>query len=212
MSRPTPRGRPIPLDLPAIHALTNDLVQEIDDYLAILSQPLGNQDPVVPQTTFTITDIHGRPRLLLVRVNARYSDSPFPVVSAGLGHLTKSQRPIVLINLNGRLPITYLRAAVANGQLASGLYAHLAHEFTHAADVHHVGYAARTNTGYQLNETQRHDYFNDPGEVRAYLRNIIDELTAKKTSTPDFYATTLSAPPPSSPSKPPTPGRRSPRT
>ena len=179
MSRPTPRGRPIALDLTAIRSLAQDLTQEISDYLAIVSEPLGDQDAVVPQTSFTITDIHGRERSILVRVNARYSDSPFHVVSAGLGHLRQSQRPIILINLNGRVPIDHLRYAADRGRLTDALYSHLAHEFTHAADVHQTGYAARTGVSMgDLTHTEAHrrDYFNDPGEIRAYLRNIIDEM------------------------------------
>lgn len=97
--------------------------------------------------------------------------APSYVVDGGMG--TYRGEPIVIITINGSTVIPKNTAGVLERQL----FPVLLHELTHVADKYKGRGVA---PDMSRDEAQGNAaYYNDPGEVRAYMQEVVDEIEAK---------------------------------
>jgi hypothetical protein len=163
----------IPLDTAAVKKLASKLEDE-------LAKALENKQGTIKPgelalVDFTLPDVKGDKQRVFVQLVARPSRSPYFVPSGGLGH-TKTGQKVVQLYVNASLPAESLhKAAKAKAGVADQIYDVLAHELTHAADVFSQGVGKKMSM-QQASENPA-EYYNDPSEVRAFMRNIVDEAT-----------------------------------
>lgn len=186
-------ARPIRLPLEAIMELVEDqLIPEIKMNLQwIQNEGRGDEElgeRVLASAWFAINTVRGESLTFRVQVSSKLPPQATdrPVVGGGWAPTI----PAAVVFINGRLsPDKILKpsgwrdlmqpisSCTSEYCLPYGIYSVLTHEFTHAADViGKVGYSA----GAVQQETQAESalyrqYLNDPGEVRAFMRQVVDE-------------------------------------
>lgn len=177
--------RPIPLDDKAIESLLDRLYyrlgEKADRYGHVKVNPDGPPIPIA-QSTITVTTVRGQSEKVAVVLTAAPDVIRF-VGSGGYGHA--DGRPVVIVEMNGR----YAWDVLADERTTrSALRDVLRHELTHAIDTQ-GGKSATLRGGARrglvLPTTEEFDdlaaYYNDPREVRAYMRQMFDETRANVT-------------------------------
>lgn len=159
-------ARAIPLDKPAIH----QLALELEKFVALKGsdEPLGDR-VLTTNGGITIRDVKGNPIYVRVALQAKKSTSPYRVPSGALGKL--HGEPIVLVYLNGSLRGSQTTAE--KNFLYKDIEGILFHELTHAIDVYSKG-IGKTHTMSEADDDPK-AYYNNPSEVRAFTRDIIEE-------------------------------------
>ena len=157
----------------------DELAKLLEQYLSrnVPKGPWGNRTLNPRGYPHTIRAVDGSTMVVQVLLKARESDSPYYVLDGGSGH-AKGQ-PVVVIHLNGSLEIP----KNTGGVLKTQLYPVLLHELTHAADKY-----TRGGLGMSLDEARgNEDYYNDPGEVRAYMQEVVDEVMRHSRHFDTFF-------------------------
>lgn len=173
LNRPTTKtAKAIPLDKHRIKSLSQTLQDVVKQRTHGLKGPLGKRI-LVPGAPYDIRAVDGREVTVFIRMQAVDTQSKLYVVSGGMGH-DRSNRPVIIVNLNATIDAeSFYRSAQGSDLIADQIYPVLLHELTHAADIFSEGVASKmTEQEAQGNEA----YYNAPGEVRAYLQEIIHEV------------------------------------
>lgn len=177
--------RPIPLDDGAIESLLDRLYatlrRKADRYPKAKVNPDG-PPVVIAQDSIWITPVNRPVERVAVVITATPDLVRF-VGGGGYGH--SEGRPVVVASMNGRYPWE----ALADERVTRGPLGHLLrHELTHSADVPKSartklrGGSRRGLSVPGLDDLESvADYYNEPHEVRAYMREIHDELRANVT-------------------------------
>lgn len=177
--------RPIPLDDGAIERLLDRLYFRLDEKAERYGDAKANtsRTPVViAKSTVTLTTVRGQTEEVLVILTASPMVMRF-VGGGGYGHA--EGRPVVIVEMNG----LYSWNVLANERVTrDALRGVLRHELTHAVDVR-GGNTAKLRGGARkgimlasLDEVEDlAAYYNDPREVRAYMRQMFDETRANVT-------------------------------
>lgn len=155
------------------------LAQELEAVLAKRlrpGKPLGNQ-VIVPAAPYETTAVDGTPLFFYVRMQAIETPSPYYVIDGGFGFSTRYQQPIVVVNINGSMPSEDLQRAAKGRQVQNQLYPVLLHEITHAVDKYSKGVGERMTPEQAQNDLGA--YYNTPTEVRAYMQEVVDEISQK---------------------------------
>ena len=180
-------ARPIRID----RAKVDDLARRIVDQLRQLgagreSELVGDNDALL-EDAFTGVTVDGQHKsvLVLVSSNVRGGDTPF-VSGGGFGKVTGGPykgTPVIFVQLDGRNTWASVGTYARIGKYLVGL---LMHEITHALDMIRTTegrpsyYRSETpNTGGYIptsDEVNLVAYYNDPHEVRAYMRQVYEEL------------------------------------
>ena len=166
-------ARVIPLDKNRIKSLAQDLEELIARKTVGIDGLLGKRI-LVPGAPFDIRAVGGRTQDIQVRLQAVPSTSKTMVVSGGMGY-NSAKQVVVVVNLNAGIAAKQYQETVQKyrGVLAEQLYAVLIHEITHAADTFSEGVGSKMT---QSEARGNAAYYNNPGEVRAYLQEIQSEL------------------------------------
>ena len=185
--RKVPNPRPIPLDYEAIDALLDRLYVRLkakaDRYGNV---PVNNDRDAVQIANSTIRIRTTRGEMVDVSVVLTAASSREVGFINGGGKGTANGSPVVVVEMNG----LYSWPVVANERVTrERLAAVIAHELTHAADVFNATKSARRRGGdvkgaVLLSEDEVTDivgYYNHPGEVTAYMREIHDEIAGSVT-------------------------------
>ena len=168
------QARAIPLDKHRIKELSRELQAVIKQQTRGLEAwaPLGKR-VLVSGAPYSIRAVDGSEVDLFVRLQAVDSASKLYVVSGGFGHDSR-KRPVVIVNLNANIfAETYFKSAQGCSLIADMIYPVLLHELTHAADIFSKGVASEMS---QDEASGNAVYYNNPGEVRAYLQEILHEI------------------------------------
>lgn len=175
------KARAIPIDKSALRSLTTRLEKRLSQAFTVAMRtkpddPIRRQE-VWARETHDIRNVMGHDLTVDVMVTAGKDRSGGPFVAAGgYGHNRRTNRPVVIVKLNGSYsPKEYL-PAVDTGMLTRGIYDILIHEMTHAAD---AALKAKYKTGPASGQYVPDDisaYYNDPKEVRAYMQQVVDEV------------------------------------
>lgn len=179
--KPGKSARAIPIDKSALRGLTKRLEKRLGQAFTVAmrtkpDEPIRRQE-VWARETHDIRNVMGHDLTVDVLVTAGKDRSGGPFVAAGgYGHNRRTNRPVVIVKLNGSYsPKEYL-PAVDTGMLTRGIYDILIHEMTHAAD---AALKAKYKTGPASGQYVPDDisaYYNDPKEVRAYMQQVVDEV------------------------------------
>lgn len=177
-------ARPIPIDRDAVRRFAAGLQEQIklwavgrdDSGEGLVVVPRGPDCRAFPQgLPFTLRDTRGQMVTAYVRVVTSMSRSPEYIVYGGIGVIPATGDIGIALFLNARYsPATIWKSASGSDLIASQIYDVLIHEFTHAADAFRRAYK-REMTREQAQENLA-AYFNEPSEVAAYLRNVLEEI------------------------------------
>jgi hypothetical protein len=163
-------ARAIRLDKRRIKELSKELEKVLVQKLRSSRGPLGRR-MLVPSAPYDIRTVDGQSLTVFIRMQTVETKSPYYVVSGGLGY-DRSGKVAVVININGSIPSEDIYRAAKGRSVALQIYPVLIHELTHAADKFTRG------VGERMTEEEARDnaaYYNDPGEVRAYMQEVVDE-------------------------------------
>lgn len=177
-------ARPIPID----RSKVNDLIERFRrnfEYLAKVADstkphvPLGNNPNLMDDIIVGLTDVRGNPLDVIVSLFSTVEQSNRPVLGASFGRKKApgkyNNHPLIKVELNGGQSALYFAR-----MLPRILFGSLMHELTHAADVvsHEGPLYARPQNGVQptSDEIDLDLYFNDPLEVRAFMRQIYEGI------------------------------------
>lgn len=140
-------------------------------------EPVGVREAILDDVFIGIT-VDGEPKTVIVVVKSgRGSVNPF-VSGGGFGRVTGGPykgAPIILVELDGRSPWDVFGRYEIVGKHLNKI---LMHEITHAMDRIRRDKPVMSRGGVipTSNEVDLDAYFNDPREVRAYMRHIYEEI------------------------------------
>ena len=171
--------RPIRQDREAVERLVDRLLAKIaaNGQGRLNERVNPTRDPIeIAQGWIALAPVRGELIRVRVFVTAAKGEVGF-INGGGLGRY--DGEPIVIIEANGKYPWSTLSKSSI---LRERLYSVLAHELSHAADVFYrrssVATPRKASEG-ALREGDIPDlaaYYNHPGEVRAYMREIFESV------------------------------------
>ena len=167
------QARAIPIDTHRIKELCNDWEDLIAKKTLGVKGPLG-ATTLINGTPYRIRAVNGEEITIYLALRSiTDTRSPYYVVSGGKGKA--GSKIVVIVDINGNTPAEeFNRAATKGGGLvARQLYPILVHEITHAADIFAKGFRNKTKEEV-ANDPKL--YYNESSEVKAHLREIIEEI------------------------------------
>lgn len=179
--------RPIPIDRDAVEALLDRLYYRLAEKAERYGDRRANDsdDPMpLAASTITMRDTRGDEQTIRVILTAAAGRGG--AINGG-GKGTEGGRPVVIVEMNGRLPWS----ALADERITRDrLGPVLRHELTHAVDVFNAGPTSRRKGGHRKGAhipsveeiADVGGYYNHPSEVSAYLREIYEELRRNVTT------------------------------
>ena len=160
-------SRPIHIDRGFIWGLVDQVIESISD---VDWENVEDDKEILTYFQAYLTDVTNRHRRFFIYVHGKYEDHEDIIPGTGyLGYDGKV--PIVVVYLNTK------HAPIEEQDLLpyrDYIYSVLVHEITHASEYHRV---TTVTDGIEDSDDSFRNYINTPEEVRAYLRNIIEELT-----------------------------------
>ena len=172
-------ARAIPLDKSSLRRLVKELTRKLLQAFtrAKPDQPIRNKS-VWAEADYETRSVKGEPLNIMVVVRAGKDTRPGPYVDSGGFGKHRNGRPVVILSLNGSYTAAEYLKSLQSPELIEGmLYNILIHEVTHAVDIqdkstYEVGTAGGTFSTPDLKR-----YYNDPKEVRAFMQQVVDEVT-----------------------------------
>lgn len=187
-------ARPIPIDKAALRKLADKAVRLLPKHLKFRSDdmdgPLGYARGFRPDWGFFLgvyetTDVRGGEVVVSIKVKAKASlggwSGPRRWVAGGLVRaiydagprgqgVGYGQKVGLILNINTLASPQDLLDNISG--VAKELYSVLIHEVTHLRDLLRHQSPAAENTP----ETEAHDYYNTPTEVRGFMQQVVDEV------------------------------------
>jgi len=169
-------ARPIRIDKGAVSRLLDRLYRQLQKLAARNPKDqLGVSRQSLVTDSLILQDVLGNRKEVFVALTSDRGVGS-PVLSGGFGHLKTGPNkgaPIVIVVLNG----TYTWEGVANPKVSRHeMQVILMHELTHAADAPKGSKGpiqGRIPTSEELNLKE---YYNDPHEVRAFMRELYEAM------------------------------------
>jgi len=170
-------ARPIPMDVGRVTTETFNVQREILRVLKKLppDEPLGVRKNLVVMKLDSLegqrTVRHESIKTPVLSVGSAQVSSTSPLV--GASYDLQAGHPVIHLDLNSRMPPSFLIGALSDRSGMLEIRNKLLHEMTHALDV-------QTESTYHTNDSDPYGidkdrYYNDPTEVRAFMRQIADE-------------------------------------
>lgn len=135
------------------------------------------------QLPFEIRAVDGSPRKIWVLIRSVPSRDVRYFVGGGSGK-ARSGEPVVTLDVNASLEAAVIWKATHAKTTESFIFPILLHELTHAADIY--------GRGLGMSEAEALDndaaYYNNPGEVRAYMQEVVEEVTQRRSFFPKLKA------------------------
>lgn len=174
-------ARPIKVNRGMIQAAVESLVQKLTKWGQRNREPFQpvGVETRQPLATHTVRmgDVAGRRLKVDIHLLSKKSSIPLNIVGAGAGHNRRTGNPVVIVFLNAKYRIS---AFVDPGSSFPGhLEKTLFHELTHVADTFEkeVQYEGGTKKMVEGDPEMDWDaYYNDPREVRAFMREIFEQV------------------------------------
>jgi hypothetical protein len=141
-------------------------------------QPIGveTRQPIASHTV-RMDDVAGRRLTVDIHLLSKKSSYPQYIVGAGAGTNRQTGRPVVIVFLNAKDKV---KAFTSQGSaFPDALQKTLFHELTHVADTFakEVQYEGGTKKMVEGDPEMDWDaYYNDPQEVRAFMREIFEQV------------------------------------
>lgn len=152
-----------------------ELAKELERVLARKARgdrPLGKRI-IVRGAPYDITTVDGTPLTIYIRLQSIETESAYLIPGGGVG--TASGEKVLVIWVNGSKPAEVVGRSARGGKVVeSQIYNVLIHELTHAADKFTKGIGERMTVDDARSDLDT--YYNDPGEVRAFMQEVVDEV------------------------------------
>lgn len=163
-------SRPIPIDKAQAKRVVEEVVERVEEWLKGQPQdePLGYEhvDMGYVPPSVRLTDVRGRTKSIWVQVYANPGGAKATAGGAFYGDEIR-------LNLNGRYSPKQLLGVLSSAKVE--FYSILLHEMTHASDVLFKGtFEVQPEDGRNPSD----DYYNDPNELRAFMQQIVDDVTS----------------------------------
>jgi len=192
-------ARPIKIDKDGARETAKRLTDALRNHLEAIrgdygtgDRELGEVRQIGPIMTADIVDVLGRDQRINIVMLAKKARTHHWIAGGGIGVHKGSGKlhgqPVIAVVLNGSSTIDSF-LSVVDGLLRKKIYEMLIHELTHAADVRNPKWRVhgKKERGFKPPKPGEYgSYFNDPGEVRAYMQEIADqviEFVSKNRST-----------------------------
>ena len=138
---------------------------------------IGQIRKVWEQTYFSVEPVRGEE--FTIRIIVATQPGSGITAGAGMGTNRNTGEPTMVVYLNANMKPGDLASAAETGILEGQLWPILIHELTHAADVFKPEAEYERKGGAKVPTSGEIDpvaYYNDPGEVRAHMQEIVDEV------------------------------------
>lgn len=183
-------ARPIPLDKAAVHQEAETLTKKLIDRLAYVPEghPVGHGKLV--ESVFDLQLVRGDRVKVPIIVEAKPSGSTHRVLGGGMSpervrtyddeYLPVTRViPHVWVFINGSKPRDEFTNETTIQGLEHDIYEELIHEFSHAAEAAFLYDSAESQRAEEGAASGRGtpEYYNLPTEVRAYMQQIVDDVT-----------------------------------
>jgi len=182
--------RAIPLDDEAIWADTRNIVQQLHAHFTQVVKDRGKwaasaygtlpHNFSILQTQLTARTHVGRKKVdeIYLRVKVQEEPGERAFIPSGTASLLTDGRNVVALTVNGSYSALDLAKATENdlGPFASQAHDVLRHEITHIADPSHGRSVPRYSATGRGFVDDLKAYFNDPLEVRAFMRELTDQI------------------------------------
>jgi len=177
--QPKVAARPIKVDRQAVVGLTHRLIDQMrEEGRGREDEKVGIREAILMDTVHVLTVEGQKKEVTVILTSGKGSARPF-VSGGGFGTVKDGPHkgtPIILIQLDGRETWgTYGDTK----KVGMALLSTLMHEITHAMDKVAVKDTDPTFQGGVIpnaSDLDLHAYYNHPNEVRAYMREIYEEL------------------------------------
>lgn len=135
------------------------------------SEPLGNQFGFVDHMTYK--DMAGKTDTLEVQYRSKESNNPSFFLGGGAGLTQRTKRPAVVILMNGRFSAEDF---TQTEYVKDEAFDVLIHELTHKVDVYFKPAVPTSQRVLTEEEMDLQEYYNRSGEVRAFMREVIEQV------------------------------------
>lgn len=158
--------RAIPFDVRQVKQTVGQLAEEAIDNAVLMNpegQPIG-KNLSLAKTTLKLKHVKGFERGILVVIDSRPAPSARPTAGGGF----EAGRNTIRLYLNANWPPEALKEQ--KWQIVDRMQNMGIHEVTHALDV------LKEDAEYEGAGGDPKVYYNQPSEVRAYARQVVDEV------------------------------------
>jgi hypothetical protein len=167
--------RAIPIDRDRIRTVAREIEDNIRHETRSVREPLGEQ--TLFGVPFRVRLVDGSMKTVPIHVASVETPSKLYVVSGGVGRVKTTGKEVVVVFINGSIPQYKLHQAARGRLISSQLYTVLSHEITHVADAFRGAGLEGVDPRAGIGEERMSAYYNLPTEVRAYMREVVDETS-----------------------------------
>jgi len=168
-------ARAIHVDRRIVEEVIDQLGRDMARKFGPKVSPGYNRNPVSMQT-ITLKNVRGEEVAVDVGFTTQASPAGDFALGGGMGYYKqgpKRGQPVVVINLNGKYPHESFMKGVGRQDVVQVLF----HELTHSVDVGKATYKAKNKSGLPSSRDLNLDeYYNDPREVRAFMRELFETI------------------------------------
>jgi len=168
--------RPIQIDRASVQKAVDKVIRDLEKgyWDRHPEEPLANSFVFVDH--FMVRAVDGRDFKVIVQWKSRGSSSSDLILGGGSGKTTETKKPAVMIMLNGNYGAsTFTLKTGLRDEFTEEAFVTLAHELTHQADVFFSPESATSKIVPKEDELDLKEYYNNPAEVRAYMRDMFEE-------------------------------------
>jgi len=185
-------ARPIKVDRGVVQAAVASLTRALEKWGQRNRepfQPIGveTRQPLATHTA-RMDDVAGRLLEVDIHLLSKKSGNPQYIVGAGAGHNRRTGNPAVIVFLNAKDKVS---AFTTRGSAFPDLLQKtLHHELTHVADTFakEVQYEGGTKKMVEGDPEMDWDaYYNDPQEVRAFMREIFEQVRGRYSKYAEVF-------------------------
>jgi len=137
-------------------------------------EPLRNSFGLADHVT--IRDVNGNEMDVQVQYRSKDTKSPDMVLGGGSGKTTVGRRPALIVLLNGFYSSSVFTTTTSGERFRDEVLSVLMHELTHNADVYAKPSGPTHHRVLTEDELDLQKYYNTPSEVRAYMREVFEEV------------------------------------
>jgi hypothetical protein len=172
-------ARMIYLDRAEVNKTVDNIIQRFKVLArGKMRQPLGKNPQALMTLEMPVMSVDGEVHRVLVALTSTVARTADWVLGGGMGLLTRGPhtgRRILVLELNGKYPFENFTDPEI---IADPIRAVLMHELTHAADFESDRQKPAEIQGRipSDGEVDLKTYFNNPREVRAYMRELYEEI------------------------------------
>lgn len=135
--------------------------------------PLGDSYTLVDNITIEAVD--GSELDVQVQYRSRASNSSEMILGGGSGKTSQGKKPAIIVMLNGRMSANVFLTIFGETFVSKSVFI-LMHEMSHIADIYRDTSGTKSQSVPTESELDLKAYYNNPSEVRAYMREVAEEI------------------------------------